>query len=341
MNLGAYPPTADIADVHLSTIYPTAIPTCSQSEPLHEPSEDGEMLPRSQEEGRDNIGAFYEHQLHVLRLFSLSLIIFILMGSFVMAFSLWYSSINISMAFLDLLRGLLNWIPLLLAREIFLRKPKNYTSSKYSLLTIGGTLLFGLLCWANHSVSLLDGFYSWSVTNLPDSFHQCQARVSAQQSALFNPGYIDWSKHSIDPGIYHAQFDRISVESEDTFTLARINTTLFQEIFYDQILCNSGFRGNSDYYGIGIRIGLYLQWMALLLGNTFLPNVQKELKTIYLVFSVAICCATVITTFVRSCTFSIEIQILYWMYLGGYVCVFGTSPEKIELGFHVQWVQLD
>ncbi|KAL6716375.1 hypothetical protein ACLMJK_005941 [Lecanora helva] len=39
--------------------------------------------------------------------------------------------------------------------------------------------------------------------------------------------------------------------------------------------CN-GFQGNTDLYGLGIRIGIYLQWISSLLTNIFLPNAISE-----------------------------------------------------------------
>lgn len=32
-----------------------------------------------------------------------------------------------------------------------------------------------------------------------------------------------------------------------------------------------GFVGNPDFYGLGIRIGIYLQWLGSLMANAFLP----------------------------------------------------------------------
>ena len=44
-------------------------------------------------------------------------------------------------------------------------------------------------------------------------------------------------------------------------------------------VCN-GFAGNSDLYGLGIRIGIYLQWISSLLTNILLPNeVSDSLDT--------------------------------------------------------------
>ena len=36
-----------------------------------------------------------------------------------------------------------------------------------------------------------------------------------------------------------------------------------------------GFEGDPDFYGLGIRIGLYLQWMSALVTNWFTPTERK------------------------------------------------------------------
>ncbi|KAL8858529.1 MAG: hypothetical protein Q9178_005027, partial [Gyalolechia marmorata] len=116
---------------------------------------------------------------------------------------------------------------------------------------------------------------------------------------------------------------------------------LFHSIRRSQNLCGQGFMGNTDLYGLGIRTGLYFQWISALLANNLLPDTRQELQKIYLVFSLAICLATIIASFAKTCTFSIEIEIMYWMYLGGYVCVFGTAPCLIKLGSEMKWIKID
>lgn len=241
-------------------------------------------------------------------------------------------------------RGVLNWMPLLVIWRVCLNRPNDRNGLGIYLKVVVCAVLFGLLCWASYALSAFtDSWKLWSVINLPNSFHGCQTRVTEQQSALFVPGDANLTNGNlVDRGIYHAQFDRIFLVSRDgSNNYNAINATLFREIHDNQTLCNNGFQGNSDYYGIGIRIGLYLQWMASLLANNFLPHTQTELQKVYLVFSLAICFATVITTFSGTCTFSIEIEILYWMYWGGYMCVFGSSPDVIAPELQVKWVQLD
>lgn len=79
----------------------------------------------------------------------------------------------------------------------------------------------------------------------------------------------------------------------------------------DQHLCYQGFQGNADLYGLGIRIGIYLQWVASLLSNNLLPGNRTEFQQIYLLFSNPIYVAALILSLFDSCAFSIEVEILY------------------------------
>jgi hypothetical protein len=57
-----------------------------------------------------------------------------------------------------------------------------------------------------------------------------------------------------------------------------------------------GFTGNSDFYGLGIRIGIYLQWITAFLANHFLReaiDLNLETNTIFLL---ALFIATVVAT---------------------------------------------
>jgi hypothetical protein len=62
---------------------------------------------------------------------------------------------------------------------------------------------------------------------------------------------------------------------------------------------------------------------------------------VYLVFSLAMCLATLIASLNRTCIFSIEIEVLYWMYWGGIICVFGSAPCTVRLGTVSKWIKLD
>jgi hypothetical protein len=48
------------------------------------------------------------------------------------------------------------------------------------------------------------------------------------------------------------------------------------------------FIGNSDLYGLGIRIGIYLQWISGLLANSFLADSVQDLLATNTIFLIAL-----------------------------------------------------
>ena len=173
-------------------------------------------------------------------------------------------------------------------------------------------------------------FLGWYTGPLPQSFRGCEARVGPAQSSLF-------TEHT-----YARQFGRLQMaDSSDKTTFLKFDMQAFDAIRHDQILCNQGFIGNSDLYGLGSRVSLYLQWLTALLVNNFVPQIRHEFRKIYLAYSLGLCIATFVFTFSKDCTFAVEIEILYWAYWGGFLCIFATSPSYIRLGSGVKWIGLD
>ena len=73
---------------------------------------------------------------------------------------------------------------------------------------------------------------------IPETINQaCVNRVSSDQAALFDPSNLMFS-----PPLYR-----------------EVNRTTF-----NSTLCDSGFVGNSDVYGLGVRSGLHIQWISSL-----------------------------------------------------------------------------
>ena len=192
------------------------------------------------------------------------------------------------------------------------------------------------------SVSILVGIYyassthlllavGWYTGPLPQSSRGCEARVGPAQSSLF-------TEH-----IYASQFARIQVANLGLSPLSflKFDVQAFDAIRHNQILCNQGFIGNSDLYGLGSRVSLYLQWITALVINNFVPRNRNEFRKVYLAYSLGLCIATFVFTFSTACTFAVEIEILYWAYWGGYLCIFATSPSYRRLGSEVKWIGLD
>jgi hypothetical protein len=91
----------------------------------------------------------------------------------------------------------------------------------------------------------------------------------------------------------------------------------------DQVYNHCGFVGNPDLYGIGIRVGIYAQWLAALLSNYLVSHYRDEVHSAYFMFSVGLAVATVVVTarYSAYCLFFAEIFVLVSLFFGGYFCV--------------------
>ena len=205
-------------------------------------------------------------------------------------------------------------------------RPKLQTISFWITLLIRPAL-FGLSIWTycaivsastNHNRSDYCSSHSlstWTTGSEPQSFRGCESRVESQQSSLFTED------------VYGKQFARVVIVTNNATWSPIFDEDIFLSIRNNRTLCYRGFRGNRDLYGLGVRTGIYLQWVASLLSNNLLPESRKEVRKVYLIFNISICAATFVLSFTGTSIFSIEIEILYWMYWGGYMCVFVSSPS--------------
>ena len=78
-----------------------------------------------------------------------------------------------------------------------------------------------------------------------------------------------------------------------------------------------GFKGDPDFYGLGIHIGLYLQWTSALVTNWFTPTERKAIVTTYIVFSVSITVAILVKIFSRQCNVVAEMFVVLTIFWGG------------------------
>ena len=251
-----------------------------------------------------------------------------------------------------------NWFPLMvLCGCLHTRRQSSKLSSRIVIILICACL-FGLFSWAYCTLALSELWIrTWYGGAVPQSFRGCDARVELRQASLFETD-IYYTQFARKMNIYNisTKYLRIAptvdiyVNSTSNVTVPWVNPfdynstfdmQRFRSIQANQTLCNQGFEGNNDLYGLGIRTSLYLQWLSSFLANNFLPGTRQELRKTYLIFSMAICLATIILSFVQPCTFSIEIEIMYWMYWGGYVCVFASAPCSVRLGSDAKWIKLD
>lgn len=197
--------------------------------------------------------------------------------------------------------------------------------------------VFGCLCFLGSGVLFAEFFvadrsnpHSW----LPAwifgfelvPFPKCTTRVNASQQSLFlEPPHLTQpitSSGSPTEGV---------VLYQQIYSQTRSNDTL----------CGQGFEGGSDLYGLGQRLSLYLLWTTALVIKNLLPEGRSIFRVAYLGYSLTVCITTFVLTFTADCTFAVEINILCWAYLGGYLCVFATSLSSTRLGSKPQWAGLD
>ena len=93
---------------------------------------------------------------------------------------------------------------------------------------------------------------------------------------------------------------------------------------------DAGFLGNPDFYGLGIRIGIYLQWLGSLIANSFLPGDRRAMAGAYASFGVALLVAVLLLIFQNDCAFTAEMIVLLTILFGGlYVVLLPFFTLKI------------
>ena len=201
---------------------------------------------------------------------------------------------------MNFITGVANLSLILGICAIFLKRNQIQKRIFWIAITFGPVLV-GLSIWLYYVLVLneIGAFYAWGAGSMPQSFRGCGPGVEPQQSMLF------------EEATYSTQFARlIIVDADGHTTHPDFNMKLSRSIQTDKTLCAHGFDGNADLYGMGIRTGIYLQWMTCLLANNLLPERRKELQKVCLVFSLAVCIATIISSVAVTCVFSIDVVVL-------------------------------
>lgn len=105
-----------------------------------------------------------------------------------------------------------------------------------------------------------------------------------------------------------------------------------------------GFEGNSDFYGLGIRIGVYLQWLASLVSFVWVPSQTGPIGAANMAFLLAIFIAMFMATYHSACTFGAEIIIVLYILWGGSMATLtpltaalNEKNESAQRGLMVMW----
>ena len=89
-----------------------------------------------------------------------------------------------------------------------------------------------------------------------------------------------------------------------------------------------GFDGNPDLYGIGVRVGLYLQWIATLLTTLFEPKDEGLLRIVNLLIQSAIFIGMVLLTSHQEVQ-SIEPVLAIWLIFGALSSLSGNGMNPL------------
>lgn len=115
--------------------------------------------------------------------------------------------------------------------------------------------------------------------------------------------------------------------------LARLKWGLPEFGFKDNPLV--GFKGDSDSYGLGIRLGVYLQWLTDLIITNCLEEERQYISMAYLIFSISIPVALFLklfgAAFSSDCIFAVEVFIALVFLWGGYYITQIPMMQAISL----------
>jgi hypothetical protein len=92
-----------------------------------------------------------------------------------------------------------------------------------------------------------------------------------------------------------------------------------------------GFEGNSDLYGLGIRLGIYMQWLSALIVYGWYPDGRQSLNETYIIFLFAVIVVIIVQTLQVTRTYAIEILILNYIIFGGAYTVLITGVRRRHL----------
>ncbi|KAK0619016.1 hypothetical protein B0T14DRAFT_198914 [Immersiella caudata] len=97
-----------------------------------------------------------------------------------------------------------------------------------------------------------------------------------------------------------------------------------------------GFEGNSDMYGLGIRLGIYMQWLSAILCNALLtdPTTERGIMNTALVYNVAL--LVVVFLLLKpgasdQATYAVEFLPIFLFIVNGYLTAFGFTFSRAQV----------
>jgi hypothetical protein len=110
----------------------------------------------------------------------------------------------------------------------------------------------------------------------------------------------------------------------------------------ERITITGGFGGLPDFYGLGIRLGMYLQWAASIIATFLIPSERRTAAGANAALSLAMFIAILLIIFQDGCVFTAELVTLLYILWRGYTVVmlpflsngefFGETPSDEHRG---------
>lgn len=94
-----------------------------------------------------------------------------------------------------------------------------------------------------------------------------------------------------------------------------------------------GFEGDPDLYGLGIRVGIYLQWISAFVIYWLHSEGRRELQEAYVIFLFSIFIAIIVITARAEPTYTAEILVLTYIIFGGTFIILsiGTRSKHLSI----------
>jgi hypothetical protein len=89
-----------------------------------------------------------------------------------------------------------------------------------------------------------------------------------------------------------------------------------------------GFQGNQDLYGLGIRLGIYMQWISAIIMPFFRKKGDDSLLQSYTMFLLALILAVLVITIRSDPTYVVEMLVLTYIIFGGGHLVLEIGENK-------------
>ena len=91
------------------------------------------------------------------------------------------------------------------------------------------------------------------------------------------------------------------------------------------------FEGNQDFYGIGVRLGFYLQWIAGLISFVMNPDDAQSQAEVQTIFLLANFIALLVLQSTKAATTNVVVPILlFYMFFGGSVVVVTSASVSLR-----------